>query len=120
MQADVYTGDETQRRCRACDEYEQICAAHTALAAQCAAARAERGALRERVQGVASAMTALAEQRCSDGFCELGGQAKGMHTNGGCHCLADVRPFLLRKGLLNLLREWRALVTPARPTDTTP
>ena len=102
----------------ACHAVDDALTILTETAAQIAAARAERDALREKVAGIASAMAVLAEQRCSDGFCELGGQAKGMHTNGGCHCLTDVRPFLLRKGLVKLLRECRALATPARPTDT--
>lgn len=24
---------------------------------------------------------------CSDGYCIIGGKAKGMHTNGGCRCV---------------------------------
>lgn len=85
--------------------------AYTALAADLAA-------LRARVAEVTETMDELAKLRCSDGHCELGGPAAGMHTNGGCHCLTDVRPFLLRKGLTTLLRKCRALAAPARPTDT--
>lgn len=88
VQADFYTGDETQRRCRACDEYEQICAAYTTLAAQLAAARAERDALREANTGW---------QRFAD-------HAPGCYGDDQCHCG------------LTIFRARHA--TPARPTDT--
>lgn len=26
---------------------------------------------------------------CGDGYCLITGKAKGMHTNGGCHCYRD-------------------------------
>lgn len=31
----------------------------------------------------------ISEIKCSNGYCKFGGPAKGMHTNGGCHCSAD-------------------------------
>jgi hypothetical protein len=27
---------------------------------------------------------------CSDGYCVIGGKAKGMHTNGGCKCITNL------------------------------
>lgn len=38
-----------------------------------------------------AALNDLAELRCTDGSCALGGPAKGMHTNGGCKCLGEIR-----------------------------
>lgn len=26
---------------------------------------------------------------CGDGYCDITGKAKGMHTNGGCRCLRE-------------------------------
>ena len=46
----------------------------------------------------------LAELKCSDGYCDLGGPAKGMHTNGGCHCLDAFRNPSLRARLRTVLR----------------
>jgi len=28
---------------------------------------------------------------CSDGYCYIKGPAKGMHTNGGCRCLREIK-----------------------------
>ncbi len=37
-----------------------------------------------------SAMDDLKTLGCGDGYCLLAGKRSGQHTNGGCHCLADV------------------------------
>lgn len=43
---------------------------------------------------IASAVTAYEKELqiiggCGDGYCLVTGKAKGMHTNGGCHCWQD-------------------------------
>ena len=95
VQEDVYTGDETQRRCRACDEYEQICAAYTTLAAQGAAARAERDALREALERFIDGEECRFDHH---GYCQT-------HTS-------------LEEGPCLMVQARAALATPARPTDT--
>ena len=63
----------------------------------------------------------IAAMRCSDGYCDLGGAAKGMHTNGGCKCLADVRSPSKRSALRTMLRAARVLaLTPGEPSLAVP
>ena len=33
---------------------------------------------------------AMASLGCGNGYCHLRGNAKGMHTNGGCRCVDDL------------------------------
>ncbi len=42
-------------------------------------------------------------QGCSDGFCLISGPAKGMHTNGGCHCVKNIEA---RRTLTAFWRLW--------------
>ena len=49
-------------------------------------------------------------QGCTDGGC-IFGHPGGMHTNGGCHCLRDVRPTTQR---LRLMRNVHLLVKEVR------
>ena len=55
---------------------------------------------------------------CSDGYCDITGPRKGMHTNGGCHCIHnalravrdsedDFLPTMLGMELKRLLRSLR-------------
>jgi len=44
---------------------------------------------------------------CTDGYCDIAGPARGMQTNGGCHCLEDVRPPSLRRELRAALKAER-------------
>lgn len=46
----------------------------------------------------------LAKHKCSDGYCYLAGPATGMHTNGGCKCLNDIRHPTIRSRLIGILR----------------
>lgn len=41
---------------------------------------------------------------CTDGYCEVTGRAKGMHTNGGCRCLREA-PHKAR-GVIFALRKY--------------
>jgi hypothetical protein len=43
---------------------------------------------------------------CSDGSCVFG-HPGGMQTNGGCHCLSEVKPTLFRIKLSHFLRSLR-------------
>jgi hypothetical protein len=45
---------------------------------------------------------------CSDGGCVFG-DAGGMHTNGGCECLKEREPILLRRTVLRLADVCRVL-----------
>lgn len=49
----------------------------------------------------------LAAWGCSDGYCVFRGPAKGMHTNGGCHCLNEIRNPSIRARLRAVLRAAR-------------
>lgn len=65
-----------------------------------------------------SQLAALVEELrdfgCSDGYCALRGPAKGMHTNGGCHCLD--RPHIKVRWLLKqILTHLRSEATPNAP-----
>jgi hypothetical protein len=46
---------------------------------------------------------------CSDGYCMVTGPAKGMHTNGGCHCWMEKyraqRVMIAARGLRKQLEE---------------
>ena len=60
------------------------------------------------------ALALLAELKCSDGYCDFGGPAMGMHTNGGCKCLSGIRHPSARVRLRAVLREARGV---ARATE---
>jgi len=47
---------------------------------------------------------------CSDGGCVFG-HPGGMHTNGGCRCLKEIRPFAER---IRIERNIRALMDEVR------
>ncbi len=56
-----------------------------------------------------------AKYGCGDGGCVMG-HPGGMHTNGGCNCLTDLRPaerVKVRMGIMELrkaLKEYEALL----------
>ncbi len=51
----------------------------------------------------------LAKIGCLDGGCYI--QApRGMHTNGGCRCLSDIRDVQTRQRLMRALLSYREIV----------
>jgi len=48
---------------------------------------------------------------CGDHSCLIGGPAKGMATNGGCHCLLDLKPVEKRRAVQFALKERARLET---------
>lgn len=53
----------------------------------------------------------LAELKCSDGYCHLGGSASGQHTNGGCRCLEGIRNPNVKVRVAKVLSEARKIVS---------
>lgn len=46
---------------------------------------------------------------CGDHNCLVGGPARGMATNSGCHCLLDLKPIAKRRAVQQMLNEHRTL-----------
>jgi hypothetical protein len=69
------------------------------------------------------ALARLATLGCLDGYCNLRGPVKGMHTNSGCSCLIGIRDPFLRARLAVVLRAARKVsetLDSDRPTTPSP